>query len=300
MRDDNRKTDCNPKPSGAFGEILVYSRTSDREVGREAVRSPEELKTALDRLLCQQASETDLVAYLVPSSTSFHRIATADWGRAFVQSDLEAYVAEELSCRLSPEDYRLFGERALDITDVIVRRRIHEALDEVIMQGALDKGPIIFLLPAILQRVSDWALDAADQGRRWRQLGKQFALIGPVMRGKKAAPLDAWVRPHRAILQEVKALRRVLREGFDKSRTLPQERVLLDAAVDAVEASPGIFPTLARIGDSFQLFLGAQPLALCNLLTEKITPAIFRNELIGWITNRDPEGARQMISKISQ
>ena len=294
---DDRKSDSAQKSNSLFGEIRVYSQSRDCEIGREVLRSLEDLKPALDRLI-SQTSETDLAFYIVPESSALERKEQADWARKLVLSDLERYVGEELSWRLSPEDYQVFRERALDVPDAEAQRRIHQALDEVIMQAALQQGPKIFLLPMILQRVTDWALDARDDGRRWIQLGKQFALIGPVMRGTKKAPLDPWwVRSQKEILKEVKALQRVLQERFGQTANMPSERVLADAAADAIVGAPEIFPKLTRMGDTFHLFLGAHPVELRNLLTAAISPAAFRNELLAWITNRQPESARQMISK---
>jgi hypothetical protein len=300
-RKKNGKIEDGQKPSTGLAGIRVYSRISDREIGRETVGSPKAWKTALGQLLSKQTSDTDLVAYFVPDSTSFLRIATADWARKLVESDLENYIAEDLSWRLSTEDHRLFREYGLDVPDAEAQRRIHQALDKVIKQAALDQGPIIFLHPTILQRVIDWAVDEKDNGRRWTQLGKQFALIGPVMRGQKKAPLDSWwVQAQKGILKEVKALQRVLHERFGQTANVPSERVLADAVLDAMAGAPEVFPKLTLMTDNFHQFLGAQPLALRNLLTAVISPGAFRNELIAWITNRKPESARQTMSKLRQ
>jgi len=258
------------------------------------------LKTAFERLLAKDASENDLAIHFVPSPSMRNRIPTSPVDRKIIASKLEKYVTEELSHVLSSADLELFRHHGLEPPDDAALPRIYAAMDRVILQAAVEQGPIVFLASEILQRVTDWVLEGDDGARRCKRLGDAFARRSRVMRGLQTAPLAPWwVRSRTAIIQEVKKLRKSLQGRFAGRNKLPADWVLLDAAEDALEGEPGTFPKLGEIVGPFQFFVHAQPEPLRFLLTGNLTAALFTDQLIGWITNYQPGSVPQLIRHLS-
>jgi hypothetical protein len=285
------------KPANEYGELRIYRRNSDHEIDREALRDPEDYKPALNRLRSRNPSVTDPVVELVPNWTNVTQFLNAEWQRKLAVSDLQLYLTEELNSRLSPSDCELFVKHGLAIPDEPSRQRIYNAIDDIILQGAIEQGPRIFLLPTVLQRVSDWVLTDKDKGKRWKELGERFALLAQVVRGKAYAPLYPWwVRSRRAIIEEVGALKKQLRAQLPNYSSL-SKRDLLQAALDTIEEHHSKFPRILRIGVPFQGFIESETGVFRRLLQEELTPADFTGELIQWVTNYQPESSRQIISR---
>jgi hypothetical protein len=79
-------------------------------------------------------------------------------------------------------------------------------------------------------------------------------------------------------------------------RELSREN-LLDVAMDAMQEESK-FPKLLRIGVPFLTFIGQpESRVLRHLLDGTLSPANFTDELISWMTNYEPESARQIISR---
>jgi hypothetical protein len=269
--------------SGHYGEVRVYSRSTELEVGREALSGPDDYRPAVERLLANAPSERDFVIHFVPSPRTLNKISMTPTERSFVISELEKCIIGELRQRLSPTEVAL--------------SRICTAMDEVIFQVAVEQGPAIFLVPVVLQRVSDWTIEGKDGARRWKRLGGCFAQFALVTQGVKTS-LVPWKMSRNAIIKEVRKLRRVLHARFQERHALPANWVLLNAAEDAVEAGSETFPKLVEIKDRFQLFVNTQPEALRNLLAGHFTPADFTDQLIGWITNYKPGSVAQIIRRL--
>jgi hypothetical protein len=210
-------------------------------------------------------------------------------------------VTEELRTRLSHSDFELFQRYRLEIPEEAALPRIYAAMDDVIFHAALEQGPKMFLVPEILQRVNDWPLEGDDGERRCKKLGEHFAWFSRIIRGLKPAPLvPSWSLARRkAIIREVKVLRRSLKSRFAGRRHSPPDWVLQDAAVDIVDAEPEKLPQLAKISVGLQLFVNAQPDALRLLLAGNLTPAPFADHLIGYITNYEPTSVAQLIRRLS-
>jgi len=284
------------KPASEYGEVRIYRRNSDHEIDREALRDPEDYKPALSRLLSRNSSVTDPVVEVVPNWTNVTQFLNVEWQRKLVVSDLQLYLTEELNSSLSPSDCELFEKHGLAIPDEPSRQRIYNAIDDIILQGAIEQGPKILLLPTVFQRVSDWVLADEDNGERWKELGKCFALLARVVRGKARAPLYPWwVRSRRAIIEEVQALKKQLRAEQPKHSGL-SKRALLHAALNTIEENHSRFPKILRIGVPFQGFLESEIGVLRRLLQGTLTPADFAGQLIQWATNYKPESSRQIIS----
>jgi hypothetical protein len=283
--------------SSEWGEFHLYRRDSDRVIDREVLRGPEDQKTALNRLLSRNASVTDCVAELVPNLANVIQFLNDEW-RDLVVPDLQSYLVEELRSRLSPSDCALFEKHRLAIPDKTSRQRVGKAIDEIILQAAIEQGPKIFLLPTVLQRVTDWILTDEGNGERWEELGERFAQLARVIRNKAYAPLYPWsVRSRAAILHEVRALRRQLRTKLPNYSSL-SKRHLIRAALDTIEEDHSKYPKILRIGVPFQSFIESETGVLRRLLHGELAPAIFTGQLIQWVTNYDPESSRQLISRL--
>jgi len=283
-----------------FGEIRVYSSTTEREIGREVLKGLNDLKPALDRLLARDPTVKDFVFDFVPSPRTLIRIPTTASERRLAISALEKYVTEELRHQLSQTDFDLFQQHRLEPPDEAALPRIYAAMDKVIFQAAVEQGLIIFLVPEIHQRVTDWSLEGENGERRFEELGKCFAQFSRVIRGAQKAPLaPRWVRSRSAIILEVKLLQKSLLLRFAMRHKLPPDRVLLDAAANIVDADPERFPKLSEIRAGLQLFVNAKPDALRLLSTGSLPPAPFTDQLIGWITNYKPESVAQLIRRLS-
>ena len=285
---------------GTYGELRAYSRRTEREIGRESLSGPNDLNAAFERLLAKGASENELAIHFVPSAGTRNRIPTSPVDRKIIVSELEKYVTEELSHLLSPADLELFRQHGLEPYDVAALLRIYAAMDTVILQAAVEHGPVVFLVPEILQRVTDWVLEGDDGVRRWKRLGRGFARRSEVMRGLRNTPLEPrWVRSRGAIVQEVKGLRKSLRAYFAGRIRLPPDWIMSDAAADTFEREPDTFPNLREIAGSFEGFVHADPVPLRLLLAGNLTPALFADQLIGWITNYAPGSVAQIIRRRS-
>ena len=294
------KTCSARKPTSRFGELRVICRNTNREIGRENLTVPEDFRLALERVLSKNRSAKDVVAYVVPSPSTVNQIPTAAQERKIISSEIEKYFMEDLSFKLSATDCDFFRQNGLNVPDEAARRRVHLAIDEVIFEAAVEHGPTIFLVPTILQRVADWVFDDGNGGQRHERLGSCLNLHGQVTRGEVNAPLAPWwVRSRGALLRELKDLRKQMQAEIAGRQTLLNNRVLLDAAVDLMEGRAERFPKLTRIGVGFQLFVDAEPEAFRQLIAGDLTVGLFTDQLVGWITNRDPESARQRISELS-
>jgi len=281
-----------------FGELRAYSKVTEREIGREVLRGPDDSKPALERLLARDPSFTDFVIHFVPGARTVNRILTTSSGRALVVSEVEKYVTAELSHRLSQTDFELFQRHHLEPPGEALPR-IYAAMDSAIFQVAVEQGPIILLAPEILQRVTDWTLEGDSGARCWNRLGNYFAQFTLVTLGLKTSSLEGWWAWSRTdLIQEVRELQKSLQARFQARNNIPADWVLLDAAVDTVEGEPGTFSKLGQINVPLQLFLSAQPQPLRNLLAGSLTPALFVDQLIGWITNYAPGSVRQVIYRL--
>ena len=291
--------------SGRFGEVRLYSCGTEREIGHEVLSGYDDLKSAIERLKAKAPSERQFVAQVVLDPKTVNKIPTNESERRSRASEVEEYVTEELSYLLSPADLEQFRRYRLEPPDKAALPRICAAMDSVILQEAVEQGPEIFLMPEILQRVTDWTLEGEDGERRCERLGRAFARCSRVIRGLQTAPLDPrWVRSRPAIVQEVKELRKSLGAKFADRHNPPPEWVLLNALRDTVldmsEGKPTtMFPKLGQIELSFEAFVHAEPTPFRQLLTGHLTPALFTDQLIGWITNYEPGSVPQLIRRHS-
>src|SRR5580704_2220159 len=242
-------------------------------------------------------SVPDFSPCLVPNPVARNQLLSRTW-RDVVEADVRAYLKEELTSCLSRSDYEIFLQHGLAAPDDSLCRRVPRAIDEFIFQAAVQYGPEIFLLPELLQRVTDWARKENGGDELWKKLGKRFALHARVHRGTAKAPLDPWwVRSRRAIIQETKFLKEYLPVKLPKHRT-PSKEQLLDAVLDTIEDNASKFPQLLRIGaSSFLVFIKLETKLLRTLLEQGITPADFTGKLIQSVTNYTPESARQIINR---
>jgi hypothetical protein len=287
-----------PTPSSAWGEVHLYRGDSDRLIDREFLLGPEDGKPALNRLRSRNPLVIDSIVEFVPNLANLIQFLNAEWRRDLVVSDLQAYLIEELNSRLSPSDCALFGEHGLAIPDKTSRQRICNAIDEIILQAAIEQGPNFFLIPTVLQRVTDWVFADENNGERWEELGARFAQLARVVRGRAYAPLYPWwVRSRKAILGEVRVLRRQLRADVPKYSGLSKRR-LIRAALDTIEEHHSKFPKILRIGVPFQSFIESETGVFRRLLQRELAPSEFTGQLIKWITNYEPESSRQLINRL--
>jgi hypothetical protein len=282
-----------------FGELRAYSRNPAREIGREFLRGPSDLRYASMRLLEKYPSEKDLILEIVPDARTLNKILTTPSNRMIVVSEIEKYVTEELSHRLSQKDFEIFQQHRLEPPDDTALARICTAMDDVILEAAVQQGPIIFLMREIHQRVTDWTLDGDNGARRWKRLGEKFAQFTLVTQGGKSSLGGLWARSRTTLIQEVKELQKSLQARFRGGHDLPADWGLHQAATDTVEGEPATFPKLLQIDAPFQLFLSAKPESLRNLIAGYLTPALFTDELIGWNTNYEPGSVPQIIRRHS-
>lgn len=283
------------KPSSGWGELRL-DRTGVGEIDHEVVNAPEDWTAAWQRLRARHPSVTDFAPYLVPNPVVRNQLLNPGW-RAATEADVRSYLKEELRSSLSNSDYEHFLQHGLAGPDDRLRGRICRAIDEFIFQSAVQYGPEIFLLPEVLQRVSDWVRKENGGNERCERLGKRFALLARVRRGTAKTPLNPWwVQSRRAIIREVRILKKYLAAKLTKHRTLSKEQ-LLDAILDTMEDDASKFPKLLRIGAAFLAFLQLETEHLRTLLEGGITPADFVGELIQSVTNYKPESARQIISR---
>jgi hypothetical protein len=308
-----RKTNANQdeaqqKPkTGRFDELRIYSRSPEREIGREVLRNRDDLKPAMERLLARDPSVTDFVIYYVPSARTLNKIPTAASEQAPLISELEKYLTAELSHQLSQRGVtkpasNSYDDIASSLPDEALPT-VCAAMDSAIFQLAVEQGPIILLVPDILQRVNDWTLEGDNGARCWKRLGKYFAQFALVPLGKKGSLAGWWARSRSGLIQEIKELQQSLQTRFQERNDIPADWVLLDAARDTVEGDPGTFLKLGQIEAPIQLFVSAQPESLRKLLAGRsvaghLSPMDFTDELIGWITNYDPDSVRQVIYRL--
>jgi hypothetical protein len=62
--------------SARFGELRLYSRRTELEIGREALNNRSDWKPALARLLARDLSGTDFVLDFVPGPGTLNKIPT--------------------------------------------------------------------------------------------------------------------------------------------------------------------------------------------------------------------------------
>jgi hypothetical protein len=279
-------------------EVRLYEQSTHRELGREPLSSPEQFKEGLSRLLAKNPSVGAFIAEIHVRAT---KIPTTVSERERQIAELEAYVNEEMAYGLSPSDFALYQQHRLDVPDNDARRRIHHELDQLILQALVEQGFRMLLVPVVLQRVNDWVTVEPEREalHHVRQLTKAIVQIARLAQGESKAPLDSWVRYEHPLLTETKALKKCLKEKVKGSHKLPDDYSLLDLMQEIVEGAPQTFPTFTRIEIPLQ-FVQAKPEMLRLLVEGKITPSVFRYELIGWSTNRDPESARQALSRLSR
>lgn len=53
--------------TNSFGEVRVYSRATESEIGREGLRGPNDLRLALDRLLARNPYVRDSLSISFPA-----------------------------------------------------------------------------------------------------------------------------------------------------------------------------------------------------------------------------------------
>jgi hypothetical protein len=224
-----------------------------------------------------------------------NRFLDQSWRNA-AEKEVRSFLNEELRSTLSPEEYEAFQKHALAAPDEASRRKIREAIDRFISESLFFYGLKIFLLPEVLQRVSDWVL--TERNGKWlcKELGDNLALLPKVDRREAKAPLGWWVRSRSAIIREVKVLRDLLRAKLQQDTT-PTRNELLNAVLSTLRQNTGKFPKLIQIYGPFIDFVASNADTLNSLLAGEITSADFTGELIRYTTNYKPESARQIISR---
>jgi hypothetical protein len=279
-----------PKP---WGELQLQT-ASGSVIDREVLNAPADwTKELTERLRARNSSVTDgvpvLVAYPVPRNQLLYRSY-----RELTEVEVRAYMMEELKRTLSTSDFEQFQKHWLEAPEY---ERICGAIDDFIFQAAVQYGPEIFLLPEVLQRVSDWVRAENGGDKRCEKLGERFALGARVFQGTGRAPLNPWwVNSRSAILREVKFLKKYLPARLPKDRT-PSKEHLVAAVLDTIEDNESKFPKLLRIGARFLHFLMWKPELLRSLLEGTITPGNFVGELIWSVTHYKPESSRQLTSR---
>lgn len=286
-------TEARFKVHTGYGGFQLYRRKENGDIGdeidRETVNGPGDMKPACDRLLDRNRSVGNHILYFTPDVGFLIQQVPA-------QSELLSYMTEELQRTLLPPDYQNFRHYGLAVPDENSRQLIHKAIDELILRAAVDFGPRIFLLPVILQRVTEW-LEEKVGGERWRELGKRFAQVSQNVQGKRSAPLSEWWTPSRSrIIQEVRALRKYIRAGVTKWPSL-SKLDLVEVMLQTIEDHASEFPKLIQIGNAFQSFVESDTEPLRILLHGTLSPANFTDELIQSVTKYEGESARQIISQ---
>jgi hypothetical protein len=180
------------KPRGPYGELRLYKRDGSREIDREALDKPDDYKAAFNRLFDRNPSATDSILQVVRSRSGLDEFPKTEWQRDLVVSDLQSYLAEELRASVSSRAYKQYLKHGLEIHSANSRRIVCKALDEIILQAAIEQGPNIFLLLVVQQRLTDWTLKEKNGSERWEALGKRFAWLAKVVRGKANVPLYPW------------------------------------------------------------------------------------------------------------
>jgi hypothetical protein len=283
------------KPTGRYGELRLHKRDGSPEIDREALDKPDDYKAAFNRLLDRNPSVTDVIIFYQPNWSGLNDFLNTTW-KELVVSDVESYLDEELKASVSSSDFENFRQHGLEIPNENSRRTVANAIDEIILQAAVEQGPNIFLVPVVRQRLVDWALKERGGSERWEELGKRFALLARVVQGGAKVPLYPWwVRSRRDVVREVKALTRNFHPRVTH-RNLSKEE-LLNEVQYTVQVHHQKFPKLLRIGVPFLLFVQSEAGAFQQLLDETLSPANFTDELIAWMTNYEPESARQIISR---
>ncbi len=287
-------TEAGNKGQTGYGGFQLYRRKENGDIGdeidRETVNGPGDMKPACDRLLDRNRSVCDSILYFTPDVGFLVQQVPA-------QSELLSYMTEELERTLSASDYKNFREYGLAVPNEASRRLIHTVIDKLILQAAVDIGPSMFLLPQILQRVTEW-LTEVDGGERWKKLGKQFALVSRKARGEGRKPLSTWWDRSRkkTIVREVRVLKRYLRAKLTNRRSL-SKLDLVDAMLNTIGDHANEFPKLMQIGNAFQSFVESDTEPLRILLDGTLSPANFTGELMELVTGYTPESAIDITSR---
>jgi hypothetical protein len=281
-----------------FGELRSYSSSTEIEAGREVLSGPDDFRRALERLTATGDACLDID--FIPSPAMLNTIPTIAWQRTFLSSEIDKYLMEELRHSLCKADFELFRLHRLKVPDKAALPRILAAFDKVVLQATEEQGAVIFIHPEIHQRLADWQLEGRKGARLWERLGQSGARLARVKEGKQTGSLfPRWSRSRKTFICEVKKLSKTLRAQFAGRHSPPSDRVLQNAAADAVQAEPDTFPELGQIQISFQSFVGARPESFRSLIEQTLTPALYTDELIGWITNYEPGSVPQMIRRKS-
>jgi hypothetical protein len=198
---------------------------------------------------------------------------------------------KELKDRLSVFDYKDFRKNSLLGPNEAARLRISAKIDEFILYGIDLVGPMIFLLPEVLQRLSEWVLTEEAGIGRCKALGDHLASLPKHFQGKGLLSLYSWwALSRKSILQEVRALKKHVQAN--------SQRVdLLTSVQAAISDNWRDFPKLTQLGEGFIAFASRHIASVEALIGSRLTPAKFTDELIGYATNYTPESARQLISK---
>jgi hypothetical protein len=275
-------------------KLRIYDEDTSRKIVEQDVADPDDLRSALDHI---QKSVTNTTLYLVHDARGLAGVPTDPAGQELVRSKIREYVEEEMKLALSHSDYELYQRVGMAASGA-AGQRIRTAMDGVILQMAEEHGNRIGILapPPVAERLNEWQLDKAGGPLLFEKFGHRLARHTQILAGKGKAPLKWWALRASAILQELKTLRD--RIGNTSGGRIQDARVLSDVVDDALEADPVAFPTLVEIGINLHRFIQERPNQARKFFARQLTPALFRDELIGLATNREPESARQVRSRI--
>jgi hypothetical protein len=282
-------------------KLRLYDEDANRKVAEEMVQQdtagPEGLRPTLSRILKQYPSLMNATLYLVQDPRELAGTPTDPAARELLASKIREDVDEEMKLGLSRSDFELYQRAGMASSDP-ARQRIAAAMDRVILRMAEEDGyRIMILAPApVTERLSQWEFDGRDGPRMWKKLGGRLARRAQILAGAAKGPLEWWAPRASAIRKELKILRDGIGNKFDGR--IQDNRALLDLVDDALGADAASFPTLVEIGTNLHLFIQAHPKETRSFFDRQLTPALFRDQLIGVATNREPESARQVRSRI--
>src|ERR1017187_8446959 len=105
-------------------ELQAFCLRTGREIGREVISGPQDIRAATDRLRAKDPHSNQMTIYYVVDPRPFSGIPRDDAGRMLAASRAEEDVTKAISSRLMPGDKELYRKHRLDVPSETARLRI--------------------------------------------------------------------------------------------------------------------------------------------------------------------------------
>lgn len=173
---------------------------------------------------------------------------------------------------------------------------LQDRFDQFLLDNAERMGPRLLCCDAVRVRVIHWHDGHADGKYRSERFYKALQHHFDVTRGLKKGtlqPIDHLGREN--MVKEMKILQQCLHGA-----TAGHQRYNWNNVATKIESAPGRYPYLIQNLLSLEQFFGQNPNTLASFAQPDggLPAAEAVNQFFGWATNRDPESARQVISRL--